>query len=342
MPVDPLLYQVPQKLLEGYGLGKYELFNAILKDTATGKIVGHVQQTQVLNKAVGSMFGGTVNTVLDGFSPLSVVSAVQNQQIIGQLRKIQDSLGLLQNLQIGGLALSGANLGVCAVGFAVMLKRLNAISGRIEALGAQVEKVTADRRQDELNMILADVRSALLNVDSLAARRDPVPVALDLQLELDRCASRLSSRLRQVVGQKALEAADLDLMWTIAGAIRLCHEAGDRALFIAEELEVAALRASRQSSELLQLSGELSADVLARRISQSAEDRTASRRAVLPQARLLVGSVQEAVASLAGQESLTRSLLSHGSSGRAYLETVAQEKQEPILFLPEPGSAIAA
>ena len=45
----------------------------------TGKIVGHVQQTEVLNKAVGFMLGGTVNPVLDDISPLSAVSAGQNQ-----------------------------------------------------------------------------------------------------------------------------------------------------------------------------------------------------------------------------------------------------------------------
>ena len=66
----PLLYDIPRSLLADVDAGKVELFNAILKDVATGRIVGHVQQTNALEAPLGSAFQGAQVTLSSGFGPL--------------------------------------------------------------------------------------------------------------------------------------------------------------------------------------------------------------------------------------------------------------------------------
>ena len=135
----PLLYDIPRSLLADVDSGKIELFNAILKDVATGRIVGHVQQTNALEALLGSAFQGAQVTLSNGFSPLGLVSAFQNEQIRRSLGAMQSTLGLLQNLQIGALALSGVGLGVSVAGFALMLRRLKGIDAQLNVLESKVK-----------------------------------------------------------------------------------------------------------------------------------------------------------------------------------------------------------
>ncbi len=337
MTAEQMLYHIPAHLISGYESGAYKLFNSILKDAATGHIVGHVQQTDALSKMIGAATNGGLNVLSGGFSPLSAVTMLQNQQIKNQLDAVQQGMGMLQNLQVAGLALSGVNLGISVVGFAMMMKRLTAITQHLDRLEERVDKVTADRREDGLRDLLASLAAALENVDTLHLRRDPTYVAEALQLQLDELLFMLAARFRQVLDQNALVEEDLDLLWTIASAVRLCHEASDRALFVAEQLQLAATRAERQSSALLEMTGALSSDLLARRIAQASapDERQARRRAVLPQAQMLMSGLQEAIGTTAGRASLTHSLFAQGASGRAYLESVESEKEHTLLFLPE-------
>ena len=74
------LYQIPVKFQDAYSSGAVDLFGAILKDTTTGQIVGHVQET----KAMAGLLNGVmapVNSVSSNLTPLgSVAGMVQNHR----------------------------------------------------------------------------------------------------------------------------------------------------------------------------------------------------------------------------------------------------------------------
>ena len=335
--MTPLLYKIPETLISAITSGQAHLTGAIIKDSVTGFILGHVQPTSVFDRVFSSALQGVSATLSGGFSPLGIIAAIQNEQIKSRLSVLQSSMGLLQNLQLGTLAVSGLGLGVSAVGFAVMLKRLKGIETSIDTLASQIDRVTKDRRGDEITVILADVRAELDTVDSLATRGDPTRVAEDAQRGLAKCASRLRPHFTRVSDSESqITLSDLELLWSLASAIRLCSDAGIKALFHINELATAAETARKQADTFEQMSALLSPDRLARVAAsgaRTADEMFTLRRTALPIATTLVSSIRASALGMSGQSALSATLLSRGASGRTYLEEIDTEKELPLLLL---------
>jgi hypothetical protein len=291
----------------------------------------------ILNSVMSS--GGNP---LVGFANLGLgaASVIQNQQIKSRLAEVQSSLALLKNLQIGTLAVSGLGLGVSVAGFAVMLKRLKGIEAHLGTIEAKIDHVTKARRSDEIRMIFADVGTQLDVVDTLSARSNKVSSAEAAEQSLATSAGRLESHFQQksdTMQMGAITTADMDLLWSLAAAIRLCHEAGLRALYSIDELEAAKQLAERRAQRFLNLSQTLTPDALARLCGQSAQDTLSyaeARRLALPQAEVLVQGLRDSVASISSQSELAQNLITNKISGPAYLDDISDEKDAPLLILP--------
>lgn len=107
----------------------YERFGAIIKEKASGSIVGHVQQLQGWDLTRGLSLPG---------SPLELgLDAIQNVQ----LHYIQQTLNTVQTLATVGAVASVATLGVCAVGFAMVLKKLKRMEGKLDQVLSQVTEM---------------------------------------------------------------------------------------------------------------------------------------------------------------------------------------------------------
>lgn len=331
---SPLLYQIPEALVDGYMSGDVRLFGAILKEAATGRILGHVQQTSVLGNVLGSVLnaGGTIA----GAPVTSLISGVaifQNEQIKSRLGAMQHSLGLLQNMQVGALALSGIGLGVSVVGFAAMNRKLCGISRQIATLDEKLDRVTADRRSDDLEQVMRDIGSDIDTVEGLGTLRDRRGAAERASESLRRNAARL-------VGHFEREAArgrpDIARLLSVGHAIRLCHEAGNRALFLLDEVGNAAHHATVQAERFMKGAGGLVPDRLAQsaaRDTATVAERRDARRAALPDASAAVADLRSHIAMIASQADLARSLLARAVSGPAYLEALEAEEEAPLVML---------
>lgn len=336
-----LLRAVPPELVNGVVSGLYKVTGSVVREVSTGRGVAFLQETGVLQSLFNSVVssGGNPIVGLATFG-LSAVSGIQNHQIKSRLVEIQSSLALLQNLQIGTLAVSGLGLGVSVVGFAVMLKRLKGIETHLGTIEAKIEATTTDRRSDGLRMIFADVGTQLDTVDTLSVRSNKVSVAEAAEQALAKSAGRLESIFQQksdTMQAAPVTPADMDMLWSLAAAIRLCHEAGSRALYTINELEAAKQLAERRAQRFLDLSQTLAPDTLARLCGQSAQDPKAyaeARRLALPKAEVLVQGLRDSVASISSQSELANNLIENKISGTAYLDEVAAEKDAPLLILP--------
>ncbi|WP_136684534.1 hypothetical protein [Falsirhodobacter xinxiangensis] len=320
-----LLYETPPLLKLAIDNGGAELFGAIIKDTATGQILGHVQQTGMMNQLLSQLGGAAIN----GFTPLGLVSVVQNEHLRQGVAALKEGMVLMQGLQYGTLALSGLGIGVSVAGFALMAAKLRGIESRLDEIAAAIGQITADRRGDDLKQILAEVSADLRNVDSLTSRRDPQRVAEQLQVGLSRSAAKLDVHFRReadLAGVDSIPVEQLDRLWTLAAAIRLCQEAGIQALFAADELKVAEDYADLCLQEHMTLLEILSPDALARLVArQHGQDARA-------QAQTLCDGIRGGVISLAGQISIASTLQGNGTRGIDYLRQ-AREADQPIAFL---------
>lgn len=334
------LREVPTSFVEGIQSGIYRVTGSIVREVATGRGVAFLQETGLFQSVLNSALRGVGATLESGFNPLGVIAVIQNQQIKSRLTAIQSSLALLQNLQIGTLAVSGLGLGVSAVGFAVMLKRLKGIETHLGTIAAKVERVTVDRRADEVRMIFADIGTHLDAVDTLSGRSNKVGSAEAAEQGLATSAGRLEAHFQQKsdsmqAGPTTLD--DMDILWSLAAAIRLCHEAGVRALYTIDELEAARQLAERRAQRFLNLSQTLTPDALARLFSQGAADPAAysdARRKALPQADTLVKGLRESVAAISAQSELAETLIANRISGPEYLKELSVETEVPLLIMP--------
>jgi hypothetical protein len=332
----PLLYEIPLQLQAMIGSQQASLIGAIIKDNATGQILGHVQQASGLSSMLTQAFGSAVS---GGFSPLAAISVVQNETLRRGVAELKDGMILVQNLQYGTLALSGLGLGVSIAGFAATLAKLRAIEMRIDQLSDRVEAITADRRDDDLKTVFADVSGDLQNIETLTDRRDPQRVAEQLQLSLSRSTRKIEGyfvRLSDVRGKAKLPLDVMDRLWALAAAIRLCQEAAIQALFAADELEVAEHTGRVEMERQLALMGAVSPDILSRMVSRGEQDPVTAfdtRKVALAQARILADGLKGGVQSLAGQVSTARALRSEGISGLQYLREARSAKDGPFLCL---------
>lgn len=332
----PLLYEIPLQLQAMINSQKASLIGAIIKDNTTGQILGHVQQasglSSMLTQAVGSAVSG-------GFSPLAAISVIQNESLRHGVAELKDGMILMQNLQYGTLALSGLGLGVSIVGFAAMIAKLRAIETRLDQLSDGLETITADRRDDELKAVFADVSGDLQNIETLTDRRDPQRVAEQLQLSLSRSSRKIEThfvRLIDVRGKNQLPLAVIDRLWALAAAIRLCQEAAIQALFAADELGAAEHIGLLEMERQLALMRAVSPDVLSRMVSRGENDPLAAfdtRKAAFAQAMILANGLKGSVHSLAGQVSTARAIQSEGISGLQYLREARSTQDAPFLCL---------
>jgi hypothetical protein len=332
----PILYEVPFQLQNLISSQQASLIGAIIKDNATGQVLGHVQQasglSSMLTQAVSSTLSG-------GFSPLSAVSVVQNEALRRGVAELKDGMILMQNLQYGTLALSGLGLGVSIAGFAATLTKLKAIEAKLEGLSDAMEAVTSDRRDDDLKTIFADVSGDLQNIETLVDRRDPQRVAEQLQLSLSRSTHLIEKefvRLSDVRGKTELPLVVLDRLWALAAAIRLCQEASLQALFAADDLEVAQRFGQTEIDRQLALMGAVSPETLSRLIGRGERDPVMAfekRKAALVQARMLGDGLKGGVHSLAGQVSTAKALRSEGINGLQYLREARLAHDSTFLCL---------
>ena len=177
------------------------------------------------------------------------------------------------------------------------------------------------------------MRSHLTTAESLALRSDATSLAHTTQTKLAESAGQLQGIFRR---ESQTDLPNLDLLWSLAAAIRLCHEAGATILFSLDDLRAAQMLAERQARQFLDISATLSPDSLARLAAQGAATQAQAklrRDAALPPAQALVTALRETVASIASQASLAGLLLEKGIRGPAYLEEAAEEKTEALLML---------
>lgn len=334
------LRAVPPEIVEGVTSGLYKVTGSVVREVSSGRGVAFLQETSVVQSLLNNALSGVGSTLQNGLSPLGVVALIQNQQIKSRLAEVQSSLALMQNLQIGTLAVSGLGLGVSVAGFAMMLKRLSEIEAQLGSIETKIDRVTTDRRSDDIRMIFADVRTQLDMVDTLSARSNRVTSGAAAEQALATSSGRLEAHFQQkseAIQSEPMASADMDMLWSLAAAIRLCYEAGFRALYSIDELEAAKQLAERRAQRFLNLSQPLTADTLARLCAQSALDSTTyteARRQALPQAEVLVRGLRDSVSSISSQSELAQNLITKQISGPAYLREIVDETDEPLLVLP--------
>lgn len=145
------LMHVPKWLLAAVETGAALVDGAVVKDAVTGRILAHLQPTQSL---VNLLFEYGLAPVTQ---PLSLLSGVAGNF---QLLKLTRMVEQLQMVAAIGAAASVLNLGVSVGGFVMVLRSLQRVQSKVDAIGADVEAIRLQQKAEFLGRCSHALRRA--------------------------------------------------------------------------------------------------------------------------------------------------------------------------------------
>ena len=306
-------FDIPTQFLGSKASGAVRRYGAILKDEATGRIVGHVQETGALQKVLqtGLSFDPTGATGLIGVA--------QNAAISSKLNAMQSMMGTMQVLQVATLASSVVGIGVTAASTAMILNRLDQVDEALVGIEASVSDLPSKWREMDLRSKIVSVRTSLERLQEAEVRPDAEAVIKSVEERLSYVFDEIHEGLAEVVIQVRVDAG---LVRSLLASLALCGAAQIKSLLWLDMKEAAEIRSGRQVAKLENLTFLMPRDLMVDRFGH-----------VQATALGVSQDFSEIRLRTASQPSLARTLIAREINGREYVERIEQEEAEPYLLL---------
>ncbi|MFG6082191.1 hypothetical protein ACEUZ9_002834 [Paracoccus litorisediminis] len=310
-------FQIPAEFITRIATGEAVRYGAIIKDAASGHVLGHLQETNALRSAVN------MGSALTSLNPAGVTAVVQNMVITSKLNALQSAMGTMQTLQMATLASSVIGIGVTAASTAIILKRLSAVDASVRRLEKSVDAIPALLRETDLRKTLVKLEASLDRIQEAEVRRDRNAV---LQAEEARLQDAFTESCDAISFTVSQDRINPELLQAMLEALSLCGAAEFKVRIWRNEVKGAEKRASNQCTKLQNLAFIMPRQKLASRMTDEA-------------ALLISKESSEMRLRIASQPELARTLLAHGINGTEYIERIQSEENEPLLLLPPRPSA---
>ena len=336
------LRSIPEHLIQGVDSGAYRIFGSVIRDVATGKGVGFIQEAAPLASMAlnGASSLGPVGMVAE--VALGVVQVAQNEAIRAGVARIEQAVSVLQGLGIANLALGATGIGVSVAGFAVMSAKIDGVKRAVHGLADQIETVSAKidvLQQDAIDVDFAELKSLSKSFDEAwqlgneaAVRRwhDVARGALSQQSRFELRADRVLSG----TAQNYLSADPFIDAISLASALRVA------ALAACDESVAAREAASDGARTIERLTGglglaDLSQTVQLKTTAQAGTlDWALAQAAATQSMRPIALKIRQREAAAVTRAVPLTALESRNIQPRKWLEEARAESASPILFMP--------
>lgn len=324
MPAQ-ILMEPPRWLWDAIGAGRAIVKGAMVKDSASGRILAHLQASRSLAQVLAqsaSVAAGVPNLL------------GQAAQIV-QLEQVKSMLSTLQVIAGVGAAASVLNLGVSVGGFALVLRRLGQIQNQLSQLDERIvaTKAVVQRAQ------LADVLVALERCEQAFTFSDPDRIWLEEERVLQR---HFVYVLLGLFGDDAVTSGPANAVWStrdlnaeeLAHGLAwpmLCMQARIEALLLARQPAAARAACADAEQWLSRLTVDPAAYVRNRsRLTPLGPER---QERLLTEARELKGLLDGCRTQAESSRTVCEVLISRGIDSRAYVEEVRGVTEPVVLVL---------
>ena len=338
---------VPEHLVQGVNSGAYRVFGSVIKEVATGKGVGFLQEAAPLaSMALNGASLGPIGVAAE--VGIGVAQVAQNEAIKAGVARLEQAVGVLQGLGIANLALGATGIGVSIAGFAVMSAKIDGVKRAVHGLADQIETVSAKidaLQQDAIDVDFAELKSLSKSFDEAwqlgheaAARRwhDVARGALSQQ-------SRFELRVDRVLNgapQHYLEADPFLDAISLASSLRVAALAACDESLAARDAAADGARSVERLTGGLGLA-DLSRAVLAKASAQPGTlDWTLAQAAANQSMRPVALKIRQREAAAITRAAPLAALEGRGIRPREWLEAARSETSAPVLFM-SAGSAAA-
>ena len=236
-------------------------------------------------------------------------------------------------LQYANLGVAIAGIGVSAIGFTIMNKRLKSIEGQISGLAEKLD-------QQFQVLYERDLRKHYSQIYVLLEKADVAHLLANSSDEWRNVSSQLADEGGFLSGEIAdllsKDSFDAELFSSLIQSLALCNSARIECLLLAEEMPAAYKVADNIGRNYRALFDNISPFRLAKKIMQSTfpkHDNHHMFHKKQIEINALVHGVRDITDAALTKPSLIESLIDKGISGHDFIETIRNEKDHPILLL---------
>ncbi|MBC7478772.1 MAG: hypothetical protein H7317_11860 [Pseudorhodobacter sp.] len=322
-----------------YNLTGFKERGALITNPSTCRIVAHLQQTGAARDLAMTLVNNAPAVLQMLGSPVNLISAAATFM---QNRAILRGIETLRVMQMGGLALTGLDIGISLAGFAITQARLKEISRGLADARDQLTRMAArieDLFDDTVRGELVELETVCQQVDDAWVMADPGPVWRAADGVLSRLEGRFFDRAAQIIDNQGLPAWQAVERFLDAALLASATLVSVRTAM--REVEAARKAAERGAARLQRLTGEIGLrQMLGFDMSREG---VLSRAGQVDALTRLQPSAVAQVTRLRQREEVTASsglalqrLLAAGVDGRAYLQRMRDEKDvDYAVILPD-------
>lgn len=323
--IESIPFSIPAKFVSGIENGSLIRFGTIIKDTASGNIVAHLQETGIAQQVLS-------NTLVGGpFSPISAVSSVGANV---QLAAIKSMMETMQMLQFASLGATLVGVGVSVAGFKAMSTRFDQVQSQISAFADKVVLHFAEQKAREYRSHQSRVKSLLEQAELAYAYNNSASEWMRIAHDLADEAGFYQGEIEYLL---SLDVFDDQQFKAFVQLYTMCNSARIKCLMLADELRAARDISKAISQQYNVLFDPLTPVTLAKqsiRLSQITEQSYDHLlRQELLDTKHLVLSIREVQDSAATRPLMIDRLIDKNINGKAFFDRLESEKHEPILLL---------
>jgi hypothetical protein len=308
-----IAFEIPAELLGRVASGELVRYGTILKDSVTGQVVRHLQETGIAQAALSKLAAGPLGVVSMVADVVNAGASIYTGVKVNQLKAMMETL---QSLQVATLGVSLAGVGVSVAGFYYMHKRFNSLEGRMEHLGETIRAGFESLGQRDLRKQLHLTKSLLQRAQQAQSLSDPHPEYSEVAAGLADQAAYFEGEIAFIV--KTNGPIDLDTFWQLTQMLMLCNSVRIDCRIRTNELRHALAVSESVSSEYNNLFTHLTPLSFGPAVSQG-----------LAAVRVL----RDASDAAASKPYLIDYLRTQRINGGDYIEAIDQEKSSPYLLL---------
>lgn len=322
--LGPIPFEVPAYYAAKLHSGTLIRAGALLKDSASGRIVAHLQETGLAQNLISS-------AISSPFSPISALSSVAANAQLVQIKAMIEGLQILQFVNLGATI---AGIGVSAIGFALMNKKLNGLQATVDSLIARVEARFKDLQAREL-------RSHYSKVNGLFNQADQAHFLTNASGEWGRIAGMLADESAYFRGELVYllqqESFNRQLFEPLTQSYALCNAGRIECLVLSQELQAAHKVAQDVAIDCNRMFDPLNPTALARKSTILADHNEKPYDHLLQQELVgmqeLVSNIRDTQDAALSKPYLLETMIEREIDGYQYLRQVREEKERPLLLL---------
>lgn len=318
-------FEVPATFAAQLGTGTVVRAGGLLKDASTGKIVAHLQETGLAQTMIS-------NLASSPFSPISALSSVAANAQLSALKTMIEGLQILQFVNLGATI---AGIGVSAIGFALMNRKLNGLQSTVENLTPYIEANFRELHIRELRDHYSRIEGFFHQAAQAFFLTNPTAKWHQLEKDLADQSSYFRGEVAHLLQSPEFSP---DLFETLVRSYTLCNAGRIECLMLSRELRAAHKVSADVAADYNELFDPLNPSQLARKSVRLENNSDMPpeylRKGELTHMRQLVNNVRDAQDAALSKPYLLETLIAKDVDGYEYMQRLKNEKYQPILLVP--------